>query len=175
MEIAAEVVRRVHGSQRWLQSSPRKTAYRLRIQSGSVPISSANRKLAITNRAGRGEYSIARLPSYSTEPEQVPINATILRPAPINRFRPPTARREEMMPIQLAVLHYLQSVFTALEFSGVCIYASYFFFLAARSFVSYGNCRIYACCAPGRDVARDYPNGAEHGPDSDNWLYRPSS
>jgi hypothetical protein len=26
MEIAAEVVRRVHGSQRWLQSNPRKSA-----------------------------------------------------------------------------------------------------------------------------------------------------
>src|SRR5262245_17249105 len=29
MEIAAEVVHRVHGSQRWLQSNPRKTAQRL--------------------------------------------------------------------------------------------------------------------------------------------------
>src|ERR1035441_2739767 len=31
MEIAAEVVRRVHGSQRWLQSNPRKTPYCLPI------------------------------------------------------------------------------------------------------------------------------------------------
>ena len=32
MEIAAQVVRRVHGPQRWLQSNPRKTAQRLQIQ-----------------------------------------------------------------------------------------------------------------------------------------------
>src|SRR5689334_552313 len=51
-------------------------------------------------------------------------NAVTLRPAPINRLRPPTPRREEIMPIQLAVLHHLQSVFTTLEFSHACICCS---------------------------------------------------
>jgi hypothetical protein len=60
MEIAAEVVRRVHGSQRWLQSNPRKSAQCLATAPSGL---SATRTKVGIRGAARTAVRVARDPT----------------------------------------------------------------------------------------------------------------
>src|SRR5947207_15557730 len=80
MEIAAEVVRRVHGSQRWLQSNPRKTAQCLAtapsglsaIRQRSHSVSRSPFHAAECCKAGVFVKDLNKLEAGSAEPIQLP-------------------------------------------------------------------------------------------------------